>query len=87
MRASACVLNLVVLGLTSALAGCGGPPVDLRQALQIDVVSTGWYDAGIVDGKNKLVPTISFTVTNLSQQELLSLQVMGSFFRVTDTTS
>ena len=85
MRASARVL---VLLLTSALlGGCGGPPVDLEQALQIDIVSTGWYDVGIVDGKNKLVPTVSFTVKNLSQQELVSLQMMASFFRVNDTSS
>jgi hypothetical protein len=85
MRASARVL---VLALTSALLGsCGGPPVDLKQGLQIDIVSTGWYDAGIVDGKNKLVPSVSFTVKNLSQQELVSLQMMASFFRVNDTSS
>ena len=85
MRASARVL---VLALTSALLGaCGGPPVDLKQALQIDIVSTGWYDVGIVDGQNKLVPTVSFTVKNLSDQELVSLQMMASFFRVSDTSS
>ena len=85
MRASARVL---VLLLTSALlGGCGGPPVDLKQALQIDIVSTGWYDVGIVDGKNKLVPSVSFTVKNLSEQELVSLQMMASFFRVNDTSS
>jgi hypothetical protein len=75
--------------LASALlvAGCGGPPVDLKQGLQIDVISSGWYDAGVVDGKNKLVPTVSFTVKNLSEQNLVSLQMMASFFRVSDTAS
>ena len=77
-----------ILFLASVLlAACGGPPVDLKQALQIDIVSTGWYDAGIVDGKNKLVPSVSFTVKNLSEQELVSLQMMASFFRVNDTSS
>jgi hypothetical protein len=69
------------------LAGCGGPPVDLKQGLEINVISTGWFDAGIVDGKNKLVPIISFTLKNVSGQSLTGLQMMGSFFRVTDTTS
>jgi hypothetical protein len=75
--------------LASALlaSGCGGPPVDLKQGLQIDVVSTGWYDAGVVDGKNKLVPTVSFTLKNVSDQTLVSLQMMASFFRANDTSS
>jgi hypothetical protein len=85
MRAFPRVLILSVASVL--LAACGGPPVDLKQALQIDIVSTGWYDAGIVDGKNKLVPSVSFTVKNLSDQELLSLQMMASFFRVSDTSS
>jgi hypothetical protein len=83
MRAS--VRGLIVLAASSALlTGCSGPTVDLKQALEFNIVSSGWYDVGIVDGKNKLVPTVSFTVKNLSDQPLLSLQVMASFFRVTD---
>lgn len=86
MRASACGLILV---LVFALLGsaCGGPPVDLKQALQIDVVGTGWFDMGLVNGKNKLVPTVSFTVKNVSDQKLVSLQMMASFFRVSNTNS
>jgi hypothetical protein len=67
--------------------GCGGPIVDLRQGLEITIVSTGWFDAGLVDGNNKLVPSVSFTIKNLSDQGLNSLQMMGSFFRVSDTNS
>jgi len=33
-------------------AGCG-PDVDLTKALQVEVVSTGWFDAGIVNGREK----------------------------------
>ena len=86
MRASACGLVLL-LGFTLFGSGCGGPTVDLRKGLQIDVVDTGWFDAGIVDGKNKLVPTVSFTVKNVSDEKLVSLQMMASFFRVSDTSS
>jgi hypothetical protein len=86
MRASAYGL---IGFLVFALAGsaCGPPPVDLTQGLQVDVVATGWYDAGIVDGKNKLVPSVSFTLTNLSDQHLSAVQMMGSFFLVNNTTS
>ena len=86
MRASARGLVLL-LGFTLLGSGCGGPTVDLRKGLQIDVVGTGWFDAGIVDGKNKLIPTVTFTVKNVSDQPLVSLQMMASFFRVSDTSS
>ena len=86
MRAPARGLILFV-SLALLAAGCGGPAVDLKQGLKIDIVDTGWFDAGIVEGKNKLVPTVSFTVKNVSDQKLVSLQMMASFFRVSDTSS
>jgi hypothetical protein len=79
--------RLLILASAALAIGCGGPPVDLRQGLEITVVSTGWFDAGLVDGKNKLVPSVTFTLKNLSDQGLTSLQMMGSFFRVSDTNS
>jgi len=40
-------------------------------------VTTGWFDAGIVDGKNKLVPSIAFKLHNASRQDLtLQMNVM-----------
>jgi hypothetical protein len=83
MRAS--FRGLILLALLAY--GCGGPPVDLTKGLEINVVDTGWFDAGVVDGKNKLVPTISLTVKNVSNEKLVSLQLMASFFRVSDTAS
>jgi len=65
-------------------AGCG-PTVDLTQGLKITVLNTGWYDAGIVNGQNKLVPTIIFTVTNVSDRKLTTLQVNALFRRVTES--
>src|SRR5437867_9205424 len=62
-------------------AGCG-PTVDLAKGLQIEVISTGWLDAGIVDGKNKLVPSITFKPKNISDQKLPMLQVNALFRRV-----
>jgi hypothetical protein len=60
-------------------ASCG-PQVDLTKALQIDVVETGWFDAGIVNGQNKLVPAARITVKNNSDQKLVQLQI-NSLFR------
>ncbi len=86
-------MRLSVRGLVAVLASallvsaCGDPPVDLKEALEIEVVETGWFDAGVVDGQNKLVPTVSFKIKNLSDRNLVSLQMMASFFRVADTAS
>jgi len=76
------LLSLLLSGL--ATTGCGGPAVDLKQGLQLEVVSTGWFDAGIVDGKNKLVPALVITLKNVSDQNLVSLQVNAIFHRVTE---
>jgi hypothetical protein len=50
------------LVLAALLLSSCSPSVDLKQALQVTVVSTGWYDFGVVDGKNKLVPSVTFTL-------------------------
>lgn len=69
MRAS---LLTCLLALT--LAGCGGPTIDLKTALQTAELSTGWLDQGVVDGKNKIVPTASFKFKNVSNQTISTLQ-------------
>src|SRR5262245_59196192 len=76
-------LARVVLLLAVAAAACG-PTVDLTKGLKLTVAETGWYDAGIVNGQNKLVPTIIFTLSNQSDQSLGSLQVNALFRRVSE---
>jgi hypothetical protein len=56
--------------------------VDLSKGLDVEVVSSGWFDAGIVNGQNKLVPTASFKLKNVSGQKLVTLQVNALFRRV-----
>jgi hypothetical protein len=51
--AVACILLVFISAACSK-------PVDLKQALQVTDVSTGWWDAGVVAGKNKLVPSVTF---------------------------
>jgi hypothetical protein len=70
--------------LAATAVGCGGPPVDLTKGLQVLDVSTGWFDAGLVNGQNKLVPTISFKLKNVSDQKLTVLQVNVLFKRIND---
>ena len=74
--------RLVLVAALLALAACS-PTVNLSTALQVDVVSSGWFDAGIENGKNKLVPSVSFTLRNGSERDLVMLQVNAIFRRVT----
>ena len=59
MTARWSVLTFALCLSAAAMPGCG-KPVDVKQALQVTDVSSGWFDAGIVEGKNKLVPSITF---------------------------
>ena len=77
MRAACFVL------LLSAVAACG-PTVDLSTGLAVQNVSTGWFDAGIVDGKTKLVPSVTFTLKNTSDQSLPVLQVNALLHRISE---
>ena len=73
---------LLLLGMVAS-AGCG-PTVDLTKGIQILDVQSGWFDAGIVSGQNKLVPIISFKLKNISDQKLVTLQINALFRRVTE---
>jgi hypothetical protein len=80
-RAATVRALLVCAGLGVA-TGCPGRAVDLSEALEITEVTTGWFDAGIVDGKNKLVPTISFHLRNAGNRRLGAIQINAIFRRV-----
>jgi hypothetical protein len=79
---------LVLASVTVAalpLAGCSGPPPDLAAVLKVGNVTTGWFDAGVVDGKNKLVPSASFSITNTSDRTLDALQIYTVFRFLNET--
>ena len=75
----------VLAAATVLMAACGGPAVPLDQILKVTDVVTGWYDAGIVEvDKNKLVPSISFRVTNVGMAPVSSVYVTLSFRQAGD---
>jgi hypothetical protein len=79
------LLALLLVPAAWSTASCGGPPVDLAQALKVNDVVTGWYDAGIIEGeRNKLVPSISFRLTNVGTVPVYSVYVTLSFRVVGD---
>jgi hypothetical protein len=77
MRAS-----LLICLLALAASACGGPTIDLKTALQVQDVSTGWLDQGVVNGQNKIVPSVTFKFKNVSNQTISTLQGNVIFRRV-----
>jgi len=69
----------VVAILTVLAAGCG-PQVDLKKSLQVTDVLGGYYDAGVVDGRNKIVPSITFTIHKNTSSSIHPLQ-LNVYFR------
>jgi hypothetical protein len=66
-----------VLALLLLAAGCS-KPVDLKQVLQVTDVSAGYRDGGIVDGRNKIIPSVTFRLKKSTDESLrpLSLNLM-----------
>ena len=60
----ACLLVAVLLA-----ASCSRS-VDVKQALEVADATSGWYDAGIVDGKNKIVPSVTFKLRKKPDTDL-----------------
>ena len=75
---------ILCLVLAVGTAGCG-PEVDVAKALELNVVNSGWFDAGIINGQNKLVPAVTLTIKNNSDRTLGLLQ-LNSLFRQANAT-
>jgi hypothetical protein len=74
---------LALVLFAAAAAGCNSvKPVEVLEPLD---VTTGWYDAGILeDGKNKLVPSVSLKLRNKSAQAIDGVQINAIFRRVNE---
>jgi len=74
MRRVPVPLVLALAAVPLLAAGCG-KPVDLKQVLQVADLSGGYHDAGIVDGRNKIVPSITFRIKKSTDDGLRPLSV------------
>ena len=73
---------LALVVLVGIASGCGGGRLDASMTLDVTEVTTGWLDIGLDElGRNKLVPTISFRLENISQDQIRTLQLTGVFRR------
>ena len=76
------LIAICALALASAASFACETAIDPVTGLQLESVSTGWRSVGVVDGMNKLVPSVSFRLKNMSDHRLPSLQVNAVFRRV-----
>ena len=74
---------LLVFGLLALTASGCTERVDLKQALQITDATSGWFDVGVVDGKNKLVPAVTFRLRKVGEADISAVSV-NALFRAAD---
>jgi hypothetical protein len=74
--------RLALLTVAGLLAAACTKPVDVK-TVQVTDVTTGWFDAGVVDGKNKLVPSITFRLRSSAGDDLRSV-ALNIVFRFAD---
>ena len=84
MRRISKVLFVAVFALSLAACG-GGSGLPISKLVQPVDVKTGWFDAGIEDGKNKLVPTVMLTLKNVSGEQVANVQLNAVIRRVGET--
>jgi hypothetical protein len=78
MRLLRPVAIVLALAVAAASAACG-PPVDLKQVLRVTDIVSGYHDAGIVDGRNKLVPSLTFRLKKSTDAEIRPLSINAVF--------
>jgi hypothetical protein len=73
----------LVTVLLATLAGCAAQvkPIEVLEPVE---VTTGWFDAGIENGKNKIVPSVQLKLRNKSQAPIDGVQIEAIFRRVTE---
>ena len=48
-------------------------------------VKTGWFDAGVENGMNKLLPSVTLTLKNVSSEPVANIQLNAVIRRVGET--
>src|SRR4030095_16461746 len=80
---------LVAFACLTAISGSaacsGGKAQDITKVLTVGDVKTGWYDAGVENGLNKLVPSVMLTLTNGGSEPISNVQLNAVIRRVGET--
>ena len=75
---------LLLASIAILPTGCGSNEPDVKTALQVTEDVSGWYDVGIVQGQNKLVPEIAFRVKNVADRPITNTSFNVVFKVVND---
>ena len=70
---------LLAIAFAASMLDACTTPVDLKQAVEVTDVTAGWFDAGVVEGKNKLVPTLTFKLKKSADASLSSVALNLTF--------
>ena len=75
---------VAVIACLLSLSACRGSASsqNISKLLAVTDVKTGWFDAGIENGMNKLVPTIMLTLKNASNDRIALVQLNAVIHRV-----
>jgi hypothetical protein len=76
--------SLLLCLATTLLLGAGCRSRAVEKDLRLVDVNTGWYDVGVVDGQNKLVPSVSLRIENVSEEPISNVQMNAIFRRVNE---
>ncbi|HKY22086.1 MAG TPA: hypothetical protein VJM31_12795 [Vicinamibacterales bacterium] len=76
-------MSLLVL-LAMAACGSGAQQPITKLVAPVDV-KTGWFDAGVENGMNKLVPTAMLSLKNVSGEPVANVQLNAVIRRVGET--
>ncbi len=80
LRAHAARLTCALL-LTLTASGCA--QVDLKTVLEVQELTSGYHDAGVIEGGlNKLVPSVTFRIKNISTEPVSSVDMVIFFWGV-----
>ena len=71
---------LVAVAFATCAAACG-PDINLTKALELTVTESGYFDAGIVDGKTHLLPSLTFALHNTTDASISSVQLLFSYYQ------
>jgi hypothetical protein len=83
VRTSKFLLSALIVFFVSACGSSARQPI--TQLIAPVDVKTGWFDAGVEDGKNKLVPTVMLTLKNVSTEPVANVQLNAVIRRVGET--